>query len=131
MSVINFQEYKARLEKPNYTSEPKPGRNLYKKNLIEKRIFFDKNMGDYINNPYIEKCKFSLNECIVKFSSRDLQTDFLLILQDYSPEEFDSNFATWEFCIYNTSNEEYIDSRFFTSSEMAIKYFISKIKYSI
>ena len=94
-------------------------------------MFFDKNMRDYINNPYIEKCKFSLNECIVKFSSRDLQTDFLLILQDYSPEEFDSNFATWEFCIYNISNEEYIDSRFFTSSEMAIKYFISKIKYSI
>ena len=58
MSVINFQEYKARLEKTNYTSEPKPGRNLYKKNLIEKRIFFDKNMRDYINNPYIENVNF-------------------------------------------------------------------------
>jgi len=65
------------------------------------------------------------------FQSKNLSTEFSLILQDYSPEEFDSHFATWEFCIYNTQNDEYIDSRFFTSSEMAIKYFISKIKYSV
>ena len=130
MSVINFQEYKSRLKKPTYTTEPIPGRNIYKKNLIAKRKFFDDNIKIYINNPHIEKCIFSINECIVKFNSKDLKTDFLLILQDYSPEEFDSNFATWEFCIYNIENDEFIDSRFFTSSDMAIKYFISKIKYS-
>ena len=131
MSVIDFQEYKAQLREPNYTTKPKIGKNLYKKNLIEKRVFFDENLKEYINNPYIEKCKFSLSDCIVKFSSKNLSTEFSLILQDYSPEEFDSHFATWEFCIYNTQNDEYIDSRFFTSSEMAIKYFISKIKYSV
>ncbi len=131
MSVINFQEYKSQLSKPNYTSKPKMGKNLYKKNLIEKRAFFNENLKEYINNPYIEKCMFSLTECLIKFSTKDLSTEFSLILQDYSPEEFDLNFATWEFCIYDTQNDEYIDSRFFTSSEMAIKFFLSKIKYSV
>jgi len=52
-----------------------------------------------------------------------------LILQDYSPDEFDSMYVTWEFYIHNLKHDEYIDSRFFSRTDSAINYFLSKIKY--
>ena len=56
--------------------------------------------------------------------------EILLILQDYSPEESDNYIVTWEFYIHNIVQDEYIDSKFFSSSDMAINYFLSKIKYT-
>ena len=36
----------------------------------------------------MEKCVFSTEGCAIKFSTLDNVTDAVLILQDYSPEEF-------------------------------------------
>ena len=41
MGIVNLKDFKASLNKPKYTIEPKPGRNLYSKNLIDKLEFFN------------------------------------------------------------------------------------------
>jgi len=129
MNVVNFKEYKESLKKIEYTSPPKAGLNLYKKNLEEKIVFFNERIESYLEDPIMEKCVFSKDGCAVKFSTFDKVTDVILILQDYSPEEFDTHYCTWEFYIHNRTHDEYLDSRFFSGTDMAIKYFLSKIKY--
>ena len=129
MTVVNFKDYKKSLNKPKYSSEPESGKNLYKKNLLEKIDYFNSQMESYMDNPIIEKCDFSIEGCTIKFNSSDLNTDVILILQDYSPDEFDSLYVTWEFYIHNIKHDEYLDSRFFSRTDTAIKYFLSKIKY--
>jgi len=129
MSVTDLNEYKNKQKQPKYTSEPKQGQNMYKKNLVQKIEYFNKSVKPFKNNTYIELCDFSIEGCAIKFLSKINKTVVVLILQDYSPEEYDSQFATWEFYIQNTEKDEYLDSRFFSSSSMAIKYFISKVKY--
>lgn len=129
MTVVNFKDYKKSLNKPKYSSEPEPGKNLYKKNLLEKIDYFNSQMESYMDNPIIEKCDFSIEGCAIKFSSSDSNTEVTLILQDYSPDEFDSLYVTWEFYIHNIRHDEYLDSRFFSRTDTAIKYFLSKIKY--
>ena len=129
MTVVNFKDYKNSLKQPKYTSEPKTGKNLYKKNLIEKIDYFNSQMKNYLDNPIIEKCDFSIEGCVIKFNSNNTDTEVSLILQDYSPDEFDSLYVTWEFYIHNIKHDEYLDSRFFSRSDTAIKYFLSKIKY--
>ena len=131
MSIIDFKNYKESLNKPKYTTEPKPDRNLYKKNLADKINYFDSQMSLYINNPVIEKCDFSTEGCAIMFITLDNKTEVLLILQDYSPDELDEHCVTWEFYIRNVENDEYLDSRFFSTTDMAIKYFLSKIKYML
>ena len=129
MNVVNFKEYKESLKKTEYTTSPKVGLNLYKKNLDEKIAFFNERIRPYLLNPIMEKCSFSREGCAIKFSTIDKVTDVILILQDYSPEEFDTHYCTWEFYIHNSTHDEYLDSRFFSGTNMAIKYFLSKIKY--
>ena len=129
MTIVNFKDYKNSLNKPKYTTEPKRGKNLYKKNLIEKTTYFNAQMGKYMDNPIIEKCDFSLEGFVIRFISSDKNTEVSLILQDYSPDEFDSMYVTWEFYIHNSQHDEYIDSRFFSRTDSAINYFLSKIKY--
>jgi len=129
MTVVNFKDYKKSLNKPKYSSEPEPGKNLYKKNLLEKIDYFNSQMESYMDNPIIEKCDFSIEGCAIKFSSSDSNTEVTLILQDYSPDEFDSLYVTWEFYMHNIRHDEYLDSRFFSRTDTAIKYFLSKIKY--
>ena len=129
MTVVNFKDYKKSLNKPKYSSEPEPGKNLYKKNLLQKIDYFNSQMESYMDNPIIEKCDFSVEGCAIKFSSSDSNTEVTLILQDYSPDEFDSLYVTWEFYIHNIRHDEYLDSRFFSRTDTAIKYFLSKIKY--
>ena len=129
MTIVNFKDYKNSLNKPKYTTEPKSGKNLYKKNLIEKTTYFNAQMAKYMNNPIIEKCDFSLEGFVIRFNSSDKNTEVSLILQDYSPDEFDSMYVTWEFYIHNLQQDEYIDSRFFSRTDSAINYFLSKIKY--
>ena len=129
MTIINFKDYKNSLNKPKYTTEPKSGKNLYKKNLIEKTTYFNTQMAKYMDNPIIEKCDFSLEGFAIRFDSSDKNTEVSLILQDYSPDEFDSMYVTWEFYIHNLQQDEYIDSRFFSRTDSAINYFLSKIKY--
>ncbi len=129
MTVVNFKDYKKSLNKPKYSSEPEPGKNLYKKNLLEKIDYFNSQMESYMDNPIIEKCDFSIEGCAIKFSSSDSNTEVTLILQDYSPDEFDSLYVTWEFYIHNIRHDEYLDSRFFSRTDTAIKYFLSKVKY--
>ena len=131
MSVIDFKNYKASQNKPKYTSEPKVGSNLYKKNLDAKIKYFNTQMQIYENNPIIENCVFSKEGCAIKFSASDNKTEVLLILQDYSPEEFDTHYVTWEFYIHNIEHDEYLDSRFFSTTDMAVKFFLSKIKYIV
>ena len=129
MTVVNFKDYKKSLNKPKYSSEPEPGKNLYKKNLLEKIDYFNSQMESYMDNPIIEKCAFSIEGCAIKFSSSDSNTEVTLILQDYSPDEFDSLYVTWEFYMHNIVHDEYLDSRFFSRTDTAIKYFLSKVKY--
>ena len=129
MNIVNFTDYKAQIKKPKYTKEPILGKNLYKKNLNEKIRYFNESMEIYINNPIIEKCNFSIKSCAVKFNSSGL--NFILVLQDYSPDEVSSNFVTWEFFVFDVENDKYIESTFFSSTDIAIKYFISKIKYTL
>jgi len=129
MTVVNFKDYKKSLNKPKYSSEPEPGKNLYKKNLLEKIDYFNSQMESYMDNPIIEKCDFSIEGCAIKFSSSDSNTEVTLILQDYSPDEFDSLYVTWEFYMHNIRHDEYLDSRFFSRTDTAIKYFLSKVKY--
>tara|TARA_B110000008_G_scaffold204163_1_gene202772 strand:+ start:256 stop:651 length:396 start_codon:yes stop_codon:yes gene_type:complete len=129
MSIVNLKDFKASLNKPKYTTEPKQGRNLYSKNLRDKIEFFNKKIGPYLSNPIIENCEFSAEGCAIKFISIKENTDVLLILQDFSPDEFDNSFVTWEFFIHNIKDDEYLDSRFFTATDMAVNYFLSKIKY--
>lgn len=129
MTIVNFKDYKNSLNKPKYTTEPKSGKNLYKKNLIEKTTYFNSQMAKYMDNPIIEKCDFSLEGFAIRFNSSDKNTEVSLILQDYSPDEFDSMYVTWEFYIHNLQHDEYIDSRFFSRTDSAINYFLSKIKY--
>ena len=71
MTVVNFKDYKKSLNKPKYSSEPEPGKNLYKKNLLEKIDYFNSQMESYMDNPIIEKCDFSIEGCAIKFSSSD------------------------------------------------------------
>ena len=129
MNVVDLKEYKKSLNKIEYTTSPKPGLNQYKKNLDEKISYFNKSVKPFLADPIMEKCVFSTEGCAIKFSTLDNVTDVVLILQDYSPEEFDTHYCTWEFYIHNTSHDEYLDSRFFSRTDMAIKYFLSKIKY--
>ena len=84
-----------------------------------------------VDTNIIEKCKFSAEGCSIKFISIEENIDVFLILQDFSPDEFDNTFITWEFFIYNIKDDEYLDSRFFTTTDMAVKYFLSKIKYML
>lgn len=130
MSVINFKDYKKSLNKPKYTSAPKTGKNMYVKNLEDRITYFENKIGLYANNPIIEKCEFSVEGCAIKFCVIEKNLEILLILQDYSPEESDNYIVTWEFYIHNIVQDEYIDSKFFSSSDMAINYFLSKIKYT-
>ena len=129
MSVTDLKEYKNKQKQPKYTSEPKKGQNMYKKNLVQKIEYFNKSVKPFLNNTYIEHCDFSIEGCAIKFLSKNNKTVFALILQDYLPDEYDAQFATWEFYMHNFEKDEYLDSRFFSSSEMAKKYFISKVKY--
>ena len=129
MSIVNLKDFRALSSKPKYTTEPIPGRNLYSKNLIDKLEFFNNKISDYLRNPIIERCEFSSEGCAIKFISIKENIDVLLILQDFSPDEFCNSFVTWEFFIHNIKDDEYLDSRFFTTTDMAVKYFLSKIKY--
>ena len=101
MSIVNIKDFKASLNKPKYTTEPKPGRNLYSKNLIDKLEFFNNQITVYLSDPIIEKCEFSSQGCAIKFISIKENIEVLLILQDFSPDEFDNTFVTWEFFIHN------------------------------
>mgnify|MGYP006102897129 CR=1 FL=1 len=131
MSIVNLKDFKALKNKPEYTTEPKSGRNLYSKNLADKLEFFNNKISTYLCNPIIEKCEFSSEGCAIKFISVKENTDVLLILQDFSPDEFDNSYVTWEFFVHNIKDDEYLDSRFFSTTDMAIKYFLSKIKYML
>ena len=131
MGIVNLKDFKASLNKPKYTIEPKPGRNLYSKNLIDKLEFFNNQISVYLSDPIIEKCEFSSEGCAIKFILIEENIDVLLILQDFSPDEFDNTFVTWEFFIHNIKDDQYLDSRFFSTTDMAIKYFLSKIKYML
>ena len=131
MGIINFKDYKNKRNKVFYTSEPKISENLYKKNLINKVTYFENQLVFYSSDSIIEKCDISLESCALKFFLKNLNINFLLILQDYSPDESTEGYQTWEFYIHNEITDEYVDSRFISSTREAFKYFISKIKYSI
>lgn len=129
MSVTDLLKYKNKKKSPKYTSLPKRNQNLYKLNIALKIEYFKKSLQPFINNEYIEQCDLTDEGCSIKYQSNINKTVFALILQDYSPDEYDAQFATWEFYMHNFEKDEYLDSRFFSSSEMAIRYFISKVKY--
>ena len=75
MSIVNLKDFKASLNKPKYTTEPKPGRNLYRKNLVDKLEFFNNQISVYLSDPIIEKCEFSAEGCAIKFISIEENID--------------------------------------------------------
>ena len=86
MGIVNLKDFKASLNKPKYTTEPKLGRNLYSKNLIDKLEFFNYQMSIYLSDPIIEKCEFSTEGCAIKFISiEEFGSEIVLV----------NFFATW------------------------------------
>ncbi len=129
MTVIDFNDFKKSLHEPVYTSKPSSKVNLYKKNLAEKIKYFNDSISLFLDNPIIEQCNFSVQGCAIRFTQINSPLNITLVLHDYSPDEEDLEFVTWEFYVRNFENDEYLDSKFFTTSKFAIKYFILKIKY--
>ncbi|MBS83088.1 MAG: hypothetical protein CMD65_03020 [Gammaproteobacteria bacterium] len=127
MVKIFFDELKKKRNKLLYTNEPKH-KNLYLKNLRAKRKYFKSQYEKYLNNIFIQKCDYSVSACAIKYVSKKNNLVLTLILQDYTTEEGSEIYTTWEFFLYNKFNDEYNDSKFFTSTSTAFMYFIDLIK---
>ena len=67
--------------------------------------------------------------CAIKYGPKSSQKQSTLILQEYVKDS--ESVITWEFLLFDRINEEYIDSKFFSSSDDAIAYFIDKTKNMI
>ena len=129
MAKIYRKEFKQKLDEKNkidWTNEPKH-ENRYKTNLASKRKYFKKVLDQFLDNEIIKKCDRSFDICAIKFGPKKSNLESTLVLQEYSDDQ-EEQLITWEYLLYNRKSETYDDSKFFSSSDKAISYFIDKTR---
>ena len=129
MAKIYHKEFKQKLDEKNkidWTNEPKH-ENKYKSNLASKRKYFKKVLDHLLDNEIIKKCDRSFDICAIKFGPKKSILESTLVLQEYSDDQ-EEKLITWEYLLYNRNSETYDDSKFFSSSDKAISYFIDKTR---